>query len=126
MCIWSVSNTTYYHLHQTGFCSLNSPCLEHQWFQLLKKSNYLFHHVEKLVRENVEVDSNSEEANIEAEDQESDHAVNWYLLLFQESKQLIFPGNRCIYCNTSFKLDSKQWTGQRGVSNRTRRLLYIY
>ena len=35
--------------------------------------------MEKLVRENVEVDSNSEEANIEAEDQESDHAINWYL-----------------------------------------------
>ena len=32
--------------------------------------------MEKLVRENVEVDSNSEEANIiEAEDQESDHAI---------------------------------------------------
>ena len=35
--------------------------------------------MEKLVRENAEVDSNSEEANIEAEDQESDHAINWYL-----------------------------------------------
>ena len=32
--------------------------------------------MEKLVRENVEVDSYSEEANIEAEDQESDHAIN--------------------------------------------------
>ena len=27
----------------------------------------------------MEVDSNSEEANIEAEDQESDHAINFYL-----------------------------------------------
>ena len=35
--------------------------------------------MEKLVRENVEVDSNSEKANTEAEDQESDHAINWYL-----------------------------------------------
>ena len=32
--------------------------------------------MEKLVRENADVDSNSEEANIEAEDQESDHAIN--------------------------------------------------
>ena len=32
--------------------------------------------MEKLVRENVEVDSNSEEANIEAEDRESDHVIN--------------------------------------------------
>ena len=32
--------------------------------------------MEKLVRENLEVDSNSEEANIEAEDQESDHVIN--------------------------------------------------
>ena len=33
------------------------------------------------VRENMEVDSisNSEEANIEAKDQESDHAINLYL-----------------------------------------------
>ena len=35
--------------------------------------------MEKLVRENVEVDSNSKEANIEAEDQECDHAINWHL-----------------------------------------------
>ena len=32
--------------------------------------------MEKLVRENVEVDSNSEEANIEAKDQDSDQAIN--------------------------------------------------
>ena len=32
--------------------------------------------MEKLVRESVEVDINSEEVNIETEDQESDHAIN--------------------------------------------------
>ena len=32
--------------------------------------------MKKLVREDVEVNSNSEKANIEAEDQESDHAIN--------------------------------------------------
>ena len=35
--------------------------------------------MENLIKENAEVDSNSEEANIEAKDQESDHAINWYL-----------------------------------------------
>ena len=35
--------------------------------------------MEKLVRENVEVDSNSKEVNIEAEDQESDHAISLQL-----------------------------------------------
>ena len=32
--------------------------------------------MEKLVNENVEVDSNSEEANTEAEDKESDNDIN--------------------------------------------------
>ena len=35
--------------------------------------------MEKLVRENVEVDSNSEEANTEAEDQQRDHTIHLYL-----------------------------------------------
>ena len=42
----------------------------------------------KLVRENVEVDSNSGEANIEAEDQESDHALNCIDISVKQKFQL--------------------------------------